>query len=249
MESLKKSSQLVIICPVLDCWKYTIQFVNSLKDIDFVKLIIINNGSSPEETAKLNTLKNNPRIDILDNKKNIGVAPAWNQGVYYAITEYNPEYFLICNNDILLRKDTIKNLIKAIKMPDVVLATPTNTKNWNEDPEGLYTYLVPKIPRLYDEPDFSCFMIKKETLSIIGNFDERFWPAYFEDNDYHYRIKLAGKRGVKSNKSLYYHFGSMTIKEGEVIAKISNENYLINKQRFVDKWGGEPGHEIFTKPR
>jgi len=248
MESLKISKKICLVCPVLNCWNYTKQFIDNLDFSQFNKLIIINNGSNSENTLNLWQLSKNKQIDVIHHPNNIGVAPAWNEGTKRAIETYKSEYIIICNNDIIVRPDTIKNLIKGIKKPGIALITPTNTKDFDEEPKKLYEFLIPKKLKLTDNPDFSCFMITKKTIEKVGYFDENFWPAYFEDNDYHYRIKLAGLRGVKSNKSLYFHFGSMTIKSGGAIAVISNENYLKNQAYFVKKWGGLPGQKTSSIP-
>lgn len=39
---------------------------------------------------------------------------------------------------------------------------------------------------------FGCFFIDEEIRRELGPFDERFYPAYFEDGDYRRRMKLAG---------------------------------------------------------
>jgi GT2 family glycosyltransferase len=231
----------------LDCWKYTKQFIENIKKIGNYRIIIIDNGSQIETKNGLAKMRNDKLIDVIYFENNRGVAYAWNIGVQRAIQKYKSKYILICNNDILLRQDTIKNLIKAIKIKNVALVTPTNTKKYDENPERLNEFKLPIKYKLEDSPDFSCFMITKKTYDKIGKFDENFWPAYFEDNDYHYRIKLKKLRGVKTNKSLYYHFGSMTTKEGGDIKQISNINYIKNREYFIRKWGGEPGKETYTK--
>ena len=46
----------------------------------------------------------------------------------------------------------------------------------------------------------------------------------------------------------YFHYGSDTIStDNERQAEI-NRRFPACRQRFVEKWGGEPGSEVFTEP-
>jgi GT2 family glycosyltransferase len=248
MESFLKDGELAIICPVLNSLDYTKQFLRSLpQNINF-KLIIINNGSSDGTSAFLNQYSKKNEINIIENCANFGVSYAWNQGIKYAIEKWSSKYFFIPNNDIILYSHTIQRLIEALHQENVVMSTAFNINNG----EGLPTK-IDKIDNLFEEkiteePDFSCFMISKECVEKIGYFDENFWPAYFEDNDYHYRIKLAGFKAIKTTRSVYFHFGSQTIKNDEKTRVISNRNYLKNQKYFEKKWGGLPGKETYKTP-
>jgi GT2 family glycosyltransferase len=100
-----------------------------------------------------------------------------------------------------------------------------------------------------EHPDFSAFMISKETYETIGQFDDGFFPAYFEDNDYHYRINLAGMKAITYPMAIYYHYGSRTQTEAKQgVPVVSNTLFEINRERYVRKWGGLPGQEKFKTP-
>jgi len=178
----------------------------------------------------------------------MGVAPAWNEGIELGIKFFNSKYFFIPNNDILLKKTTIDKLIDDLQRKNVLLSTAFNVNTGYNFAYDLENEKIPEIEELTEAPDFSCFMIKKETIDKIGMFDEKFWPAYFEDNDYHFRIKIAGFKAIKNNQNLYWHYGSMTIKKNDETRRLSNQNYLNNKAYFIKKWGGCPGNEVFKTP-
>ena len=91
-------------------------------------------------------------------------------------------------------------------------------------------------------------MVNSSTIEKIGWFDEKFYPAYFEDNDYHYRIRMNGFKAVKTNQALYFHFGSRTIKDDEKVKEKCNIGYAANREYYIQKWGGEPGKETFKTP-
>lgn len=96
--------------------------------------------------------------------------------------------------------------------------------------------------------DFSCFAVTRETIQIIGPFDEEFKNAYYEDNDFDRRIWTGGF--ASGSYTPYYHYGSTTIttdKEREMV--ISHQGgFDRNKTRYIEKWGGLPGRETFDVP-
>jgi len=85
------------------------------------------------------------------------------------------------------------------------------------------------------------------TLDEIGYYDEKFFPAYFEDNDYYYRMRLAGYQYLVSQDIKFDHIGSGSLKafNGQEKAK-HHEQFRKNKNYYIKKWGGSPGKETKT---
>jgi len=187
-------------------------------------------------------------VIAIHSDENIGCGPAWNYGIKYAIENFDSRYFFIPNNDVLLHPETIDVLLDVVKHPRIALASATDVSGRVAQATEVLTLEMPTFGIIKDAPDFSCFMLSRETIDKVGYFDEKFYPAYFEDNDYHYRINLAGLRGVKTSKSLYFHYGSRTSKGGEKIKEKVSFSYLTNRDYFIRKWGGKPGQETFTTP-
>jgi len=248
MAGVLKIEQLAIICPVLNCLEYTKGFIKTIQTITPYYLIIIDNASTDRTGEYLSDIGNNWQIKIISNKRNEGVARSWNDGIRLAKNTYGCTKFFVVNNDILLKKCTIDRMVDLLNDPDIGLVTAYNVHGEIDSPEKLDTIFSPRRRKITEAPDFSCFMLNSETINQVGYFDENFWPAYFEDNDYHYRMKLAGLKAVKLNQALYYHFGSQTIKNSPDVEKISNEYYLQNKEYYIKKWGGVPGNEAYQTP-
>jgi GT2 family glycosyltransferase len=100
-----------------------------------------------------------PNIIVIENEKNMGVASSWNK-LCDLIYKEN-DYAIILNDDIYWGKKDweIDNLLS----------------NYNKD--------------LYNTTqDWCVFILPKKTYEEVGLFDVRFFPAYYEDNDYAYRI-------------------------------------------------------------
>ena len=136
---------------------------------------------------------------------------------------------LICNDDIFFGKDDLQNFLDAYNSNVGCFYYPENVPNLNM---------------------FSCFMLTPEVVEKVGYFDESFYPAYFEDNDYAYRMSLAGLlTKVRQVKTGMKHIGSATITAftPEQLAK-HHRNFNKNSEYYTQKWGGQPHHEHYKTP-
>jgi len=83
-------------------------------------------------------------------------------------------------------------------------------------------------------------------LAVTGPFDEGFWPIYFEDTDYEYRMKLVGREIFVDPKlsETYTDKGhARSWREGWV-----EVDYERQAAYYRAKWGGDPGVETFGFP-
>lgn len=171
---------------------------------------------------------------IIDNwNDNLGVSIGWNMGVAKAI-ELGLDTVAIVNDDVVLAPGTLDKLVESSVDCDLVSGV-----NHDDTGAGLF----------YDGfPDYSCFVIKpREFVEKFGLFDETFTPAYFEDNDMHYRIKVAGGKSALRLDARIYHKGSVTqfsMHGGVVTSPMFEEN----RAYYISKWGGQPREERFTTP-
>jgi GT2 family glycosyltransferase len=150
---------------------------------------------------------------IIENDKNVGVGASWNQ-LCKKIFEKN-DYALILNDDIYLGKKQ-EQIISLIQKKSVGLIRAT--------------------------PDWCAFIISKETYEKVGEFDECFYPAYYEDKSYEYRMKLKGVKHPELNPVVYK--SSQTIEKDPEIFEASKKN----KKIYIEMWGGEPNKETYTNP-
>jgi hypothetical protein len=127
---------------------------------------------------------------------------------------------LILNDDVILQKDEdiIKKMLK--KGNDNTFQVCRSAYNW------------------------SSFVLRKSIYDSVGKFDEDFEKCYFEDNDYAYRMKLAGVK-IKYEDDLNpdVYLNSQTILKDPLLG-----NYINNKELFIKKWGGMPNEEVYTVP-
>lgn len=183
----------------------------------------------------------------------IPLAAAWNSGIEQAFAAGN-EYVLVCNDDVLFAPYTIDALYWGMKNGGKAVITAQNVRGHTANPDSILTMpdeYDPKVqldPVYCGGPDFACFMIGYTAWKYVGQFDENFVPAYFEDNDYHRRIILSGMEACSINTAPYYHYGSQTQNADSVNPVVRPEAFVRNRNHYIVKWGGEPGNEIFEHP-
>jgi GT2 family glycosyltransferase len=99
---------------------------------------------------------------------------------------------------------------------------------------------------------FNFFCLHKRFIEKVGWFDENFYPAYFEDNDFVYRCNLAEMPPGHTTPEMTAkaeHKGSQTIKSDPQYAQGNNNTFgSWNATHYRMKWGGRPGAETFRTP-
>lgn len=214
--------KLSVITLTYNNLKFTKKFVESLYNYtnDF-ELIVVDNGSTDGTVEYLKTL---PEIKLILNKENLGYSKGNNQGLTIA----EGEYIGFLNNDILLSPKWFEEIEKVFQKEKVAFISPrhinphfdnTNDQKYLKFYKNIYNCDYEKS---FDECVFSCVVTKKDVIDEIGNFDENFTPAFFEDNDLKYRAIEAGYGVFVLNTNCFYHYGSVTSKD---------EDYNLNKNR------------------
>ena len=181
-------------------------------EIDFpnTKKFIVDNG---KQDLGWNLDKVNALI--FENEENIGVAASWNK-LCKAIFEEH-EYAIILNDDIYLGKQEWQI---------------DSFFNWLEISNSDADFFIgPK--------DWCAFIIPKKTYEEVGDFDERFFPAYYEDNDYATRMKLMGKK-----VEMIPFLDPAVFRSSETLKKDAGIKSDVTRQKYIEKWGGVPGQEL-----
>ncbi len=155
---------------------------------------------------------------------------------------------LVLNNDIVLHKNAIWRLVERFNKGGVSMATCLDaTGECERNPENVYKLNDVEKEACAETPNpcFSAFMLDRECWEKTGEFDEIFAPAYYEDNDYHYRMQLAGLLAITYPPAMFFHYGSATQLEalGHPLTESSNQH-----AQYIRKWGGDPGKEVYKNP-
>lgn len=150
--------------------------------------------------------------------ENLGVSGSWNMIMDYA-EKVKATHVLMLNDDVYLGKDeySINSMINVFE----------------------------KIHFINSEMNWSSFILSVEGYKKIGKFDENIYPAYFEDNDYCYRMRLLGIERLNTD-----YLNPVIYRNSQTIQKDPNLNLNFSKNRdyYISKWGGEPNKETFKTP-
>lgn len=93
----------------------------------------------------------------------------------------------------------------------------------------------------------SAFAVTADCVEKAGYFDENFYPAYFEDNDYVYRCGLTGVT-VTALPANYAHERSATILSDGDYMRENARTFPLNQGHYSAKWGGPPLQETYKTP-
>lgn len=207
---------------------------------DFV-LIVIDNKSPDDSLDKANrlALKYSSEFEtvVIANEGNYGVANGNNIGVKKS-KEYGCKYVLLSNNDIELKPDCIEKCLRKAEDCKIELIAPKvyffdepllwyagGDFKWIAGTIRQWGYLSKDDKPEYNQTRFvdyapTCFMlIKISVFDEIGLFDERYF-VYYDDTDWVYRCKVAGK------KLLYYPETCIWHKESTSTGGMKSDFYL-----------------------
>ena len=210
---------------------------------------VLNNFKGLAETLHSIKTEHDWNLYIVDQWRwNRPLSKAWNDAAMHAFDE-GCDYALVCNDDILFSPDCIDAMVREYERlhdEGVLMVTPNNIMLELAMPEDILTYQLPEgtPASASDHPNFSCFLITREYFEKIGFFDENFIPAWYEDNDSHYRSKLLGYREVCTNLAPMVHFG------GVATSKMENPSSEASHRYYLKKWGSvnRTGEEAFKTP-
>ncbi len=258
--------------------KYLVDFLHSLKEAlfflsqeDFQVLVFDNSDH--------NNLLNKEKIDFfnelnpgflryISTDNNLGFSRAYNILIREA-SSLQAEYFLIINPDIVLEKESVKNLFGILESrPDLAAVSPklrrwdfaTNTKTRIIDSCGLRVFSGLRFRDLgqgvrddkqFDKNDIlapsgAAGLFRLKCLEDIkdenGYFDERFF-MYKEDCDLAYRLFIKGHKSALVSSAILYHDRTAAAKANIFSRLFARQK----KSRQIRAWSFVGQHLLFIK--
>jgi GT2 family glycosyltransferase len=148
--------------------------------------------------------------------ENLGVAKSWNMIMDYA-DKVDATHVLMLNDDIYLGRTEheIKMVIRNNQNADFI----NSFQNW------------------------CSYILTVDVWKKAGKFDEEFFPAYFEDNSFDYKMTL-----INAQKTWTSFLDPFTYRNSMTIAKdpTLNNRFEQNRQLYVQMWGGLPAEEKYV---
>ena len=142
-------------------------------------------------------MKNCTKIKVIRNSSNKGVSKAYNQGIKSSL---DSKYFLIVNNDVEFRSDSIDNLLAFARKNDYGMVTSIDTLRCYKQDYKSFQIKDEEWEGLCN----SCFILKDWVIEKVGYYDE-FYFAGWEDCDYIARLNLLGIEKKSTFMSVIKH--------------------------------------------
>lgn len=221
--------------------------------------------SSVRLAETIHSIPQGSRLLVVDNSQHgWPLSRGWNYGIERLLGE-GYDAVVVMNDDVVLRPDSGANLARALLEeqfqhperrpgPEALLVTCRHANHGDMYTDEVnWGLLNAAVPTWQPGPDFSCFCVGSRLVEVVGKFDEGFCPAYFEDNDMHRRIQLAGFEGYAVTP--YWHYRSGTVRgDAERRAVINGGGFAASRRHYCRKWGvpddgqNPIGRETFAVP-
>jgi GT2 family glycosyltransferase len=187
----------------------------------------------------------NESLILIKNSENLGFAAGNNVGINYALEELNPDYVLLLNNDTVVDKNFLNEMVKTAESKpeigfvgakilfydrkDIIQEAGGGNVDYrhagveeigfNEVDDGsLDTYI---------EPDFiggACMLVKTEVIKKIGGLDESYF-MYWEDVDW-------CTTGLENGYKLAYQYRAVLWHKYGASSENTFKMYYLNRNRL-----------------
>lgn len=239
-------SVVVPTCDGLVFNRLCLESVLGSAGLESLELVVVDNGSSDGTIGYLRRLAaHDGRVRVIANPDNKGFAHAVNQGVAAAAGQA----LVILNNDTIVPPRTIARLVVHLRDVTIGIAGAVSNRASTEAeipvPYTTYRGLIEFGERRSEDCAGACTDIPVATLFCaalrrdlwreVGDLDERFEVAMFEDDDYSLRVRKAGLRVVCAEDAFVHHFGEATL--GALVPTGRHSAlFETNRARFEEKW-------------
>lgn len=211
-----ENEKVSIIFPTYNGWVDTKECLKSILRQNFpqnnLDVFVVDNNSQDLTPSYIQ--KYFPNVKLVTNNQNLGYAKAVNIG----IKKSRGGYVLLSNNDIVLDKNYILNMVKLAQSDPkigvigsmVYLKNPKGKIGFNGlkiNPYlGYHQYDLNNLNMIRDcdIPPAGGFFVRRSVFDKIGLLDEGFF-VYFEDVDFCLRAKHHGYKVIFNPKSIAYH--------------------------------------------
>jgi len=166
--------------------------------------------------AKVET--NSNQLFLIKNKSNYGFAKGNNVGIIFALSNLDPDYLILLNNDTIVKSDWVSQLMeKALADEMIGILGAQNYDYFNPSVKGCSkgtinywkgTMSIDKTDNI--EADFitgTCLCTSVRVLKEIGNLDERFFFGGGEDIDFCIRARKKGFQICHVPEAIIWHKG------------------------------------------
>jgi len=193
--------------------KYSLKSILKTRSLVKFKILVVDNNSSDNSWEYLKRYSDNKKIELLLLKKNYGWSKANNIAMKYMIKKYNPKYFTLANNDIIVHPDWLQACNKAFNFNKKIgICGCTVFGDREFVPYKLYLQAKKKYQKLSikitnNHIGGMLFNIRAKTIKSLAFFDEGFF-FYGEETDLQVRASKSGIKKAIVNTPIWHNTSS-----------------------------------------
>ena len=251
-----KHKKISIIIPVYNQHEVVIPCIESVlkNSTRPYEIIIIDDNSNESEIEsywkKINQKSN---VNIIKNKTNLGFVKSVNKGMANSKSDV-----ILLNSDTIVTGNWLDKIYScAYSNSKIATVSPLSNNATicsfpdfvkpNQIPEGFtlekFSRLIEKLSesKYYPSPTSPgfCIFIKRSVIDELGLFDEKFHPAYGEEDDFCMRAYKKGYLSVIDDGTYIFHHGEKSFSEKSKILKENHMKLLLEKYPdYLDIVGG-----------
>ncbi len=255
-EDVSDEPSVSVVVVSYNQWHLTERCLQSLEahsDGVPLQVIVVDNASRDEAPEGLRAWAAEAperRLAVL-NTENLGFGGGVNAGMAHA----TGDYVVVLNNDTIVSRGWARGLRRHFERnPKLGLICPITNNIGNEaqvalhgrTPDEVFAsakhYALGRTAELLPLScaAFFCVMMPRTVWQRVGVMDERFFPGYFEDDDYCLRVRELGLEiGCAEDVFVYHELSATFDQEGQVRRQAIFDR---NKKLFEEKWGAWKPH-------
>lgn len=217
------------------------------------ELFAVDNASKDDTIKRLRDW-GDPRLVLITNEQNLGVAAGNNQGIRAAIIS-GCEYILLLNNDVVFGAELFQQLLDGMRAHNCQMTTPIiyyhDRPNiiWaaggcfqplfgyrgvllggGEADQGQYG-----MPAVVQHAPTCCVLFERGVFARIGLMDERYF-VYHDDTDFMLRaLKLNERLMLLPKAKLWHKVSSLTGNASEFAIRYGTRNRALLLAKFLGR--------------
>jgi len=209
--------------------KDTLECLHSLRSLDYknYRVILVDNGSVDSLSEKV--YSDFKDIKLIKLNSNVGAAAGRNIGINYALKK-GCEYIFFLDNDAVVEPSTLTELVKVAETDSKIVAVGAKTYYYDE-PKKIWNFggkicwlkgkFIDTQQGKFDNGQFDSGkevdtfpigfgIVRTDVIKKVGEIDERYF-VYYEETDWHVRMKRVGHRIVVTPKAKIWHKASSAL--------------------------------------
>jgi GT2 family glycosyltransferase len=263
---LRPLATVSIVIPVCNHWRHTAACLRAVQATIprhlRCEILVIDDASTDETPARLaEVAASDDRIRVLRNETNRGFVDSCNRGAEAA----GGEVLIFLNNDTVALPGWLSALLETFEQfPEagavggkllfadgrlqeaggIIFRDASAAHFGRGEPDAtrpLFDYV-----REVDYCSGALLATPRNLFRELGGFDLAYQPAYYEDADYCFRLRCAGRPVYYQPESVVVHLEGVS--SGSDPSSGMKQYQLINRTKFLQRWKEVLENDHFERP-